>query len=162
DATTLFHEADTLCWKCGALNRANVSNDKREGVRCGRCEEDAYSAARACGPYEGGLRAAILKLKQEPHVARRLVSLITEPQLRKRLNGADLLLPVPLHPSRERERGFNQALVLARELSRVSKLPFDEHSLMRRLHTPMHRAGMDAKARRQSVAGAFAVRHVDL
>jgi len=52
--------------------------------------------------------------------------------------------------------------VLSRELSRLSGLPFDEHSVVRLIHTERHRAGMDAKTRRQSVAGAFAVRHADL
>jgi ComF family protein len=78
------------------------------------------------------------------------------------LLAADLIIPVPLHPARERERGFNQALVLARTLSRLNNLPLDEHSLVRPLQTRMHRAGMDAKARRQSVANAFGVRRTDL
>ncbi|MGZ8844016.1 MAG: ComF family protein, partial [Pyrinomonadaceae bacterium] len=61
-----------------------------------------------------------------------------------------------------RERGFNQALILARELARCCRLPLDEHSLLRRVQTEMHRVGMDAKARRKSVAGAFFVRRADL
>ena len=67
-------------------------------------------------------------------------------------------LPVPLHASRERERGFNQAVVLARELARATKLPIDDYSLVRRVHTERHRAGMDARSRRDSVEGAFEVR----
>jgi len=83
-------------------------------------------------------------------------------QQRRPLNSASLIVPVPLHPERERERGFNQALLLARELARLSGLPLDEHSIVRRIHTERHRAGMDAKARRQSVATAFTVRHPKL
>jgi ComF family protein len=78
---------------------------------------------------------------------------------REPLNQADVIIPVPLHNDREQERGFNQACVLARELSRLGRLPMDEHSVVRRIHTERHRAGMDAKARRQSVANAFTVRH---
>ncbi|HSP61716.1 MAG TPA: phosphoribosyltransferase family protein, partial [Pyrinomonadaceae bacterium] len=74
------------------------------------------------------------------------------------VNSADLIIAVPLHPGRERERGFNQAALLARELSRLSKLPLDEHSVVRRVQTERHRAGMDSRARRESVAGAFTVR----
>jgi ComF family protein len=80
-------------------------------------------------------------------------------QQREPLNQADVIIPVPLHHDRERERGFNQACVMARELSRLSRLPVDEHSVVRRIHTERHRAGMDAKARRQSVANAFTIRH---
>ena len=83
-------------------------------------------------------------------------------QQREPLNSANLIVPVPLHLERERERSFNQALLLARELSHLSGLPLDEHSVVRRIHTERHRAGMDAKARRQSVSEAFAVRHPKL
>lgn len=82
-------------------------------------------------------------------------------QQREPINSANLIIPVPLHTSRERERGFNQAAVLARELARLSKLALDEHCVMRRVHTERHRAGMDARARRESVADAFAVRHAE-
>jgi ComF family protein len=108
------------------------------------------------------LRASILELKREPHVARRLALLLHEVQMRPPLETAALIVPVPLYADRERERGFNQASVIARELARLSRLPLDEHSVVRRLHTERHRAGMDAKSRRQSVAAAFAVRHRDL
>jgi competence protein ComFC len=69
------------------------------------------------------------------------------------------IVPVPLHPERERARGFNQAALLARELSRLTGLPADEGSLVRTAHTERHRAGMDAKARRESVENAFSVTH---
>jgi ComF family protein len=108
------------------------------------------------------LRASILELKREPHVATRLARLMFGTQRREPLNSANLIIPVPLHPERERERGFNQALLLARELARLSGRTLDQHSVVRRIHTERHRAGMDAKARRKSVAEAFAVRHSKL
>jgi len=155
----LFRGDETICWKCGALSLAKVSYDRRETVRCGRCETDEFTAARACGLYEGALRASILELKRQPHVARRVAHLMYDVQQREPLNQADVIIPVPLHHDRERARGFNQACILARELSRLTGLPMDEHSVVRRIHTERHRAGMDAKARRQSVANAFTVRH---
>ena len=158
-ATRLFDEDDTLCWKCGVLSRANISGDRRKSVRCGQCDGDSFTAARACGLYEGALHASVLELKREPHVGPRLTWLMFGALQREPLNRADLIIPVPLHPGRERERGFNQAALLARELSRGCKLPLDEHSVVRRAHTERHRAGMDARSRRESVAGAFAVRH---
>jgi ComF family protein len=157
--THLFREADVVCWKCGAFTRAQVREEQRERVRCRRCDEDEFTAARACGFYEGALRASILALKREPHVADRLARLMFETQQRIPTNSADLIIPVPLHAERERERGFNQAVLLARTLSRQTSLPLDEHSLIRTAHTERHRAGMDARARRESVANAFTVRH---
>ncbi len=160
-ATRLFSDEDTLCWKCGAFTRASVSEDRRKSIRCGQCDEDSFTAARACGFYEGALRASVLELKREPHVAAHLAHLMLAALQREPINSANLIIAVPLHPGRERERGFNQAAVLARELARLSHLPLDEHSVVRRVQTGRHRAGMDSRARRESVADAFAVRHAE-
>jgi ComF family protein len=159
--TRLFADDDTLCWKCGAFTPAKVRDDRRQSIRCGQCDEDSFTAARACGFYEGALRASVLELKREPHVAARLAGVMFAAQQREPINSANLIIPVPLHPGRERERGFNQAAVLARALSRLTELPLDENSVVRRVHTERHRAGMDARARRESVAKAFAVRHAE-
>jgi ComF family protein len=64
---------------------------------------------------------------------------------------------VPLHPEREKARGFNQAAVIGRELSLAISVPLDEVSLLRVAQTNRHRAGMDAKGRRDTVADAFRV-----
>jgi ComF family protein len=161
-ATRLFDRNDTLCWKCGLFTEAAVNEDRRKSIRCGECDDDTFTAARACGIYEGALRASVLELKRQPHVASRLARLMLATQRRPPLNSANLIIPVPLHAERERERGFNQAVLLARELARLSHLPLDEHSVVRRVHTERHRAGMDARARRESVADVFAVRHPKL
>jgi len=162
NTTRLFAETDTLCWKCGAFTAARVSEDRRRAIRCGECDDDAFTVARACGFYEGALRASILQLKREPHVASRLGRLMLTTFGREPTNQATVIVPVPLHPDREQERGFNQAAILARELAHLAALPLDEHSIVRRFHTQRHRAGMDSHARRQSVGDAFAVRHRDL
>jgi ComF family protein len=157
-STKLFTDEDTFCWKCGAFTEASVSAHQRTAIRCGRCDADHFTAARACGPYEGVLRASVLALKREPHVGRRLLETMVGAQQGAQVSDADLIIPVPLHAKRERERGHNQAVVLARALARATGLELDEHVLVRYLHTERHRAGMDARARRQSVAGAFEVR----
>src|SRR5438045_368575 len=117
DATRVFEGDETLCWKCGALAHASLPEEKRGGVRCRRCETAAFTAARACGLYEGALRAAVLGLKREPFVSARLAGLLAAARAREPLDSATLVVPVPLHAERERERGFNQAAVLGRALS---------------------------------------------
>jgi ComF family protein len=153
----MFTGAETICWKCGVPSTGAVALDKREEVRCRRCDLDDFVAARACGIYEGALRASILALKHSPHVCARLVELLAQTQKRAPLDRATRIVPVPLHPEREKARGFNQAGVLARALSGASGLPFDEVSLIRTRHTDRHRAGMDAKDRHATVADAFHV-----
>ena len=158
EATRLFDAGETLCRKCGCLSPVSLTANQRKDFHCGRCLDDEFTVARACGAYEGGLRASILELKRRPHVPRHLVNLIHELQQREPLNSAELIVPVPLHQERERQRGFNQATVLARALAHASQLPIDEQSVIRTLRTERHRAGMDAKARRASVAKAFVVK----
>lgn len=157
--TRILTSEDVICWKCGVLSRGHIADEKREQVRCRRCDDDAFSAARACGSYEGALRASILALKREPFIPRHLVELLKEVQQRSPLNRANHVIPVPLHPEREKARGFNQAAVIGRELAHAAMLPLDEVSLIRTVHSRRHRAGMDAKARRTSVAQAFKVRY---
>ena len=67
-----------------------------------------------------------------------------------------LLVPVPLHVARLRERGFNQAAALARYAGRVLELPFDS-SLMRRVRDSPSQTALDVSARRANVRGVFAV-----
>jgi ComF family protein len=155
--THLFTETETLCWKCGLPSIGTVPEEKREEVRCRRCDEDAFSAARACGIYEGALRASVLSLKREQHIASRVKQLLIETQKQYPLSEATRIIPVPLHPEREKARGFNQAALIARELSEATSLPLDEISLVRTHHTNRHRAGMDWKGRRDTVADAFQV-----
>jgi ComF family protein len=156
-ATRVFTGEETLCWKCGALAPGVVQEEKRSEVRCRRCEAESFTAARAGGLYEGALRAAVLGLKREPFVSARLARLLAEAQRRAPLDAATLIVPVPLHAERERERGFNQAAVLGRTLSRRTGLRLDEWSLVRVEHSERHRAGMDARGRRETVEGAFEV-----
>jgi competence protein ComFC len=157
EETRVFTAHDTLCWKCGALALGSIAEERREEVRCHRCDDAVFTAARACGLYHGALRAAIIELKRAPHVPRRLAQLMVETCLRPPLDRSTLILAVPLHPQREKERGFNQALVLAHELSYVTRLPVAENCLVRVAHTERHRAGMDAQARRESVEDVFAL-----
>jgi ComF family protein len=68
-----------------------------------------------------------------------------------------VLVPVPLHITRLRERGFNQAVLLARRLGRARGLPVASRALVR-LRATHAQPGLGATARRRNLAGAFALR----
>lgn len=68
----------------------------------------------------------------------------------------DCLLPVPLATKRLRQRGYNQAAMLANWLSAQLQIPMDERLLLRTLETPAQQ-GLDAKARKRNLRGAFAL-----
>jgi ComF family protein len=157
DATQIFNGGEAACWKCGALSVGTVAPEQREQVRCRRCESDSFTVARACGTYDGALRASVLLLKREPHVCRKLVDLLANTQRQYPLNQATRIIPVPLHKEREKARSFNQAGVIGCALAQAVSVSIDEISLKRTEHTTRHRAGMDARDRRESVENAFTV-----
>jgi len=71
---------------------------------------------------------------------------------------ADVVVPVPLHPARERQRGYNQALLLAREVARHLGLPLDTKGLRRWKDTPAQVGLEGMETRRANVAGVFRAR----
>jgi ComF family protein len=91
-------------------------------------------------------------------VASRLAEAMLEDEaVRALLTGSDVVVPVPLHPRRLRERGFNQAALMARELARRTGRRTGDGVLVRRKDT-VPQAGLSAAARRRNVASAFVVR----
>jgi ComF family protein len=69
----------------------------------------------------------------------------------------DIIVPVPLHPQRERERGYNQSVLLARELSGHTAVPVVEGVLLRTSPT-QPQVGLNAAQRAENVRNAFACR----
>lgn len=67
-----------------------------------------------------------------------------------------LIIPVPLHPKKLRERGFNQSLILAREISKKFSIPLDFMTLRRHINTEPQ-VSLGKKNREANVHGAFLV-----
>lgn len=126
---------------------------------CGRClrRPPAYDALVAPFLYAPPLSGLVtgLKFRKQLRHARLLGEL-----LGRTLAGAghrpECLLPVPLHPARQRQRGFNQALELARPLADRLQIPLAAASLHRTRATD-EQSGLAANRRRANVRDAFAV-----
>jgi competence protein ComFC len=157
--TALFDGTETLCHKCGRFLSEKPSNFQ---TFCHLCDEHFYDTARAAGLYEDALRASILHLKREPFAAKTLQKILIETFNRSEFQDTDLIIPVPLSKKRFLERGFNQAAVLTDILAQKLNITPDLQSLIRTVHTPMHRAGMDTKARELTVKNAFEVKRPKL
>ena len=153
DSTRLF-SIEMLCDKCGAFLGEKAAPTP---VRCHRCDEHKYRKARALGAYEKALSAAIVELKHKPFIPSRLQSAINEFSKHAEFSNADVFIPVPLAVQRLKERGFNQAETIAKAVGVNYGIPVDPNSLRRRVHTPLHRGGMDQKARELTVKRAFEV-----
>ncbi|HEX8247621.1 MAG TPA: ComF family protein [Pyrinomonadaceae bacterium] len=152
--TRIFTGKEILCEKCSAFLQSNGEKFK---TFCRQCEDEDFDSARAAGLYEHALLASVLNLKNTPFVPINLQNLFFEAFLKSPFQDAARIIPVPLSKRRLNERGFNQASLLAKILARRAGLPLDEQSLIRKIHTPQRRAGMDRKGRAESVRNAFEV-----
>jgi ComF family protein len=148
-----------FCAKCGFLLQSLPSRIEKEPRLCGRCDDFAFTCARACGPYEGALRESVLWLKTHPELSSRLREMLLATFTRfAELQACESIIPVPLHPARFAERTFNQAEIIACALSTVTGLPVDAASVVRIKKTARHRVGMGARERAHSLDRAFYVR----
>jgi ComF family protein len=119
--------------------------------------------ARSYGLYTGNLRKAILHLKfhGREYLGHRLGALLARAWEALPEPESAIVAPVPLHPSRRRERGFNQAEVLARGL--VRSLRKEKSGLrlvagsLRRIRATVPQVGLSVRARRENVSGVFSV-----
>jgi len=157
--TTVFTAKDILCEKCGTYLG---ESETPSAVFCHRCDAHHYDFARAIGVYHNALSASVIELKRTPHIASKIRELLFTAFHRRAFANSTLIIPVPLSAKRRYERGFNQAGVIANALSKETGLPIDEFSLIRKIHTPMHRVAMDKKARDLTVRNAFDVKRPKL
>jgi ComF family protein len=128
---------------------------------CGNCLETKtyYSQARAVASFETVIMDTIHKFKYGRNIAvgETLCSLMAGfsfPDFE--YPGDSLLIPVPLHIKKLRERGFNQSLLLANALGAEHKLRVN-FSLLKRCKSTLTQTGLNKKAREENIKGAFIV-----
>jgi ComF family protein len=132
---------------------------------CGKCilSLPPYSGARAFGYYSSELSRMVQALKFS---GRRDLAPLLAPLLASTFlefwqpEDVDLIVPVPLHPNRKKERGFNQAALLGRALARLLGMPCEDRVLRRARSTPPQ-VGLSDAERARNVAGAFVCRRPD-
>ena len=147
-----------FCLCCGRF--FDAAGDPHLCLECLK-HRPPYTLHRSCAGYEGTLREVILLMKYRGYAV--LGSDLARFALEATgsddglWSGIDALIPVPLHPRKRKERGFNQAAVIARELGRVKGVPVKTKALGRVKNIPAQ-TGLEAGARKRNVSGAFAVR----
>jgi ComF family protein len=148
-----------LCARCGVPLAETSGAARLDCLVCVRAPP-AFARARGAALYEPGptpspLVTAVHALKYHGtrSLARSLAALIAT---RLTLPPDALLVPVPLHVARLRERRFNQALLIARELGRLAGRPVAARALARRLPTTPQ-TQLPRRARRRNLADAFVV-----
>ncbi len=116
-----------------------------------------YDRARAVARFDGVMRTLVHDLKfRDRHDARRLLGRWLVRAGAELLAGAELIVPVPLTRLRLLSRRFNQAAILAQEVSRITGIGAEPLALLRTRRT-RPQLGLSRAERRKNVAGAFAV-----
>lgn len=144
------------CHRCGLPLPADAGHL----TLCGECLSGApaFDLLIAATRYASPLTALIsaYKFQRQLHYCRTFAGLL-HITLRNRMQPLpQAILPVPLHPARLRQRGYNQALEIARLLGKELSLPVDGKSLIRHRATAAQ-SDLDAHARATNVRGAFAI-----
>jgi len=155
------------CARCGEFLPAAEFPESKSFCRACRLAPPPFERAVSFGPYRDPLRSAIhlLKYSRMRPVARQLGTMLVKAiaQLRTEAPGELLVVPMPLHRSRRRQRGFNQAEEMAafalkalRKNEPGWKLKMAPRSLMRILNT-QPQAGLTMRQRRINMSRAFSV-----
>ncbi len=161
------------CARCGEkLVGPNQLTDQQGEALCGLCRqtEPVFAKAAAYGSYSGGLRDLIHLLKYE-HVrpaanvlGRMLAEVIAT--LAPHFEGAvPVVVPVPLHASKSRQRGFNQVELFSRAALKLRPAGLElvlQPGVLERTRPTASQTGLTLNQRRENMRGAFAVLRPDL
>lgn len=155
---TLDLISEPYCPVCGVPYSTEIPNPHL----CGDCLGGIhyFDRARSTGYYRGSLREVLHRFKYggRSSLARPLAQMLTAPGKHlSQLHKIDCIIPVPLHPKRLRQRGFNQASLLARRLGSALKIPVNYGSLKRYRWTEPQ-TGLSRRQRAANVKGAFSLK----
>jgi len=159
-------EGDFLCHSClRSLPRIRppfcprCGRPQPSGILCPGCVswQAAIDGIRSPFQFDGVIRQAIhqLKYRNLRALAQPLAKLLNDYLLTSAVPG-EVLVPVPLHQKRLRERGYNQSSLLTHELGKLIHLPVVDDCLIRQRHAPAQAGASTVAERRSNVAGAFA------
>ena len=146
-----------ICPVCGTI----FPDSPARSHLCGNCMDDKtyFSCARAVVSYETIILNTIHEFKYGNNipVGEMLASFMADfsfPDVD--FTGYSLIIPVPLHIKRLRQRGFNQSLILARALAEKWQIPVN-FSLLKRHKFTLTQTGLNKTERTQNIKGAFEV-----
>lgn len=164
--TRFFPMRTPWCLKCGKM----FISENGQNHMCGACvtSKTTYQMVRSAGLLDGALMDAIhaFKYNGKTQLARPLGRILLAALVRYfSKEDIDIIIPVPLHPSRLRRRGFNQALLMLREWDdspaiNEAGIVIEKNILVRRINTESQ-TGLGREKRQTNVRRAFTVTRTD-
>ncbi len=153
------HRLPPFCIKCGKV----LAGPKGLNIICGDCQNNRlyFEHARSCCYYEGILKEVIhlLKFQRKFPLIDRLDEIMVKFILNNQIlySEIDLLIPVPAHKKRLKERGIDQVSLLAERLSRAIKIKLERNNLKRIKYTTLQ-TDLSREGRVKNVSDAFIVK----
>jgi len=145
------------CPYCMSFLEDEITNHQCAYLR--RPKDRRILAVRSLGTFDDHYQKLIHRLKYDKkiHLGKRLAQMLGESiSQEKDFAGCDMVIPVPLHRARQRERGFNQSEVLAEGISQATGLPLVKDVLKRKKNTK-DQTYLNVQQRAENVRGAFVV-----
>jgi ComF family protein len=151
--------SSSYCLSCGRFFEG-----AGEPHLCGACLDSRppFSKHRSCARYEGVVKDVILLFKYRGFEVLgqtlgdfMFLTLGKEEDL---WSGLDAIIPVPLHPKKEKKRGFNQSRILAKRLAEQKKIALVDKQLIKLRNSPAQ-TSLEGRERAKNVKGAFQVRN---
>lgn len=143
------------CYRCAEMFEPSVPLPQL----CGHCINKPPFFEQTYAPFvhQGIIRYLIASLKfNKQYENARLLGFLLANYLDKTAERPELIIPVPLHKQRYKERGFNQSIEIAKTVSKILDIPLDSKSCIRQINTP-HQIDLPAKKRHKNVKNAFLV-----
>ncbi len=143
-----------FCSRCG--------KPQARGQLCSGCVEwsAVIDGIRSLFRFEGAVREAVHQLKyRNLRALAPLLSGLLSDYMKTHPIPGEVLVPVPLHRKRLRERGYNQSYLLSKGLGKSNNLPVVADCLVRQKHTPPQARTSTVEERRDNVVGVFACRN---
>ncbi len=155
--------SESVCPRCGTPYSSHSVLQYAPEFLCGDCRTAPPFFDRACAAasYEGVIKEAIhqFKFHQKTGLGKPLAqALISRIPTSLDISQYQAILPVPLHKTRQRQRGYNQSAILARHLARHYGLRVLGHKLLRTRPTNAQAQMKGRKERQENVKNAFSVR----
>jgi len=159
-------EGDVICYSCrSSLPRVmpplcpRCGRPQPSGILCPSCVswQAEIDGIRSPFRFDGVMRQAVYQLKYRNlrALAAPLAQLLNDYLITNPVPG-EVLVPVPLHRKRLRERGYNQSSLLARKLGKLINLPVVDDCLIRQRSAPPQARTSSVEERQRNVADAFA------
>lgn len=151
------------CETCGRF--LAIDHTQSLQLTCGVCltSPPPYDKTYALFPYETPITKMIyaLKFQHQLNYANTFGKLLLKKiqyDWYKNQSLPDLIIPVPLHSNRIRERGFNQSLEIAKQIAKSTGIPIDTKQIVRIKNT-LAQSGLNAQQRKQNLSKAFVIKN---